>query len=31
LRKKLDELMGRWEYQQEKLETARKELGITNQ
>jgi len=31
LRKKLDELMGRWEYQQEQLETAKRELGITNQ
>jgi ATP-binding cassette subfamily F protein 3 len=30
LRKKLDELMGRWEYQQEQLETAKRELGITN-
>jgi ATP-binding cassette subfamily F protein 3 len=29
LRKKLDELMGRWEYQQEQLETAKRELGIT--
>jgi ATP-binding cassette subfamily F protein 3 len=31
LRKKLDELMGRWEYQQEKLESAKRELGIENQ
>ena len=30
LRKKLDELMGRWEYQQKQLETAKRELGITN-
>jgi ATP-binding cassette subfamily F protein 3 len=30
-RKKLDELMGRWEYQQQQLESAKKELGITNQ
>jgi ATP-binding cassette subfamily F protein 3 len=29
IRKKLDELMGRWEYHQELLETARRELGIT--
>lgn len=28
LRKKLDELMGRWEYHQEQLETTKKELGI---
>ena len=31
IRKKLDELMGRWEYQQRQLETAKKELGMTNQ
>ena len=31
LRKKLDELMGRWEYQQELLESAKRELGIENQ
>jgi ATP-binding cassette subfamily F protein 3 len=31
LRKKLDELMGRWEYQQEQLEAAKRELGIKNQ
>ena len=31
MRKKLDELMGRWEYHQGQLETARKELGIENQ
>jgi len=31
IRKKLDELMGRWEYQQEKFESAKRELGITNQ
>jgi ATP-binding cassette subfamily F protein 3 len=31
MRKKLDELMGRWEYQQEQLESAKKELGITSQ
>jgi ATP-binding cassette subfamily F protein 3 len=31
LRKKLDELMGRWEYQQEQLETAKRELGIEKQ
>jgi ATP-binding cassette subfamily F protein 3 len=30
VRKKLDELMGRWEYQQGQLESAKKELGITN-
>jgi ATP-binding cassette subfamily F protein 3 len=30
LRKKLDELMGRWEYQQKQLETAKRELGIAN-
>jgi len=29
-RKKLDELMARWEYQQEQLETAKRELGITS-
>ena len=29
IRKKLDELMGRWEYQQKQLETAKRELGIT--
>jgi ATP-binding cassette, subfamily F, member 3 len=28
LRKKLDELMGRWEYHQQQLETAKRELGI---
>jgi ATP-binding cassette subfamily F protein 3 len=31
LRKKLDELMGRWEYQQEQLETAKRELGVSDQ
>jgi len=31
VRKKLDELMGRWEYQQGQLETAKRELGIENQ
>jgi ATP-binding cassette subfamily F protein 3 len=31
LRKKLDELMGRWEYQQEQLEAVKRELGIKNQ
>lgn len=31
MRKKLDELMGRWEYQQEQLESAKRELGIRNQ
>jgi len=31
IRKKLDELMGRWEYQQRQLETAKKELEMTNQ
>ncbi|MGE5840840.1 MAG: ABC-F family ATP-binding cassette domain-containing protein [Deltaproteobacteria bacterium] len=31
MRKKLDELMGRWEYQQEQLESAKRELGIVNQ
>ncbi|MGE5840004.1 MAG: ABC-F family ATP-binding cassette domain-containing protein, partial [Deltaproteobacteria bacterium] len=31
MRKKLDELMGRWEYQQEQLESAKRELGISNQ
>ena len=31
IRKKLDELMSRWEYQQQELESAKKELGITNQ
>jgi ATP-binding cassette, subfamily F, member 3 len=31
VRKKLDELMGRWEYQQELLESAKRELGIENQ
>jgi ATP-binding cassette subfamily F protein 3 len=31
LRKKLDELMGRWEYQQEQLEAAKRELGISEQ
>jgi ATP-binding cassette subfamily F protein 3 len=31
MRKKLDELMGRWEYQQEQLEAAKRELGITNE
>ncbi len=29
IRKKLDELMSRWEYQQQQLETAKKEMGIT--
>jgi ATP-binding cassette subfamily F protein 3 len=28
LKKKLDELMGRWEYNQEQLESARQELGV---
>jgi ATP-binding cassette, subfamily F, member 3 len=28
LKKKLDELMGRWEYNQEALESARQELGV---
>jgi ATP-binding cassette subfamily F protein 3 len=28
LRKKLDDLMARWEYKQEELESARRELGI---
>jgi protein subunit release factor A len=31
VRKKLDELMGRWEYQQEQLESAKRELGIEKQ
>jgi len=31
IRKKLDELMGRWEYQEEQLETAKRELGIEDQ
>jgi len=31
LRKKLDELMGRWEYQQKQLETAKRELGVSDQ
>jgi len=28
LKKKLEELMGRWEYNQEELETAKQELGV---
>jgi len=31
LKKKLEELMGRWEYYQEELETARRELGLLEQ
>jgi ATP-binding cassette subfamily F protein 3 len=31
LRKKLDELMGRWEYQEEQLEAAKRGLDIKNQ
>jgi ATP-binding cassette subfamily F protein 3 len=31
VRKKLDELMGRWEYQQEQLESAKRELGVSDQ
>jgi len=31
VRKKLDELMGRWEYQQEQLEAAKREMGISEQ
>jgi protein subunit release factor A len=28
LKKKLEELMGRWEYNQEELESAKQELGV---
>ncbi len=31
IRKKLDELMSRWEYQQQQLESAKKEMGISDQ
>jgi ATP-binding cassette subfamily F protein 3 len=31
VRKKLDELMGRWEYHQEQLESAKRELGVSDQ
>jgi ATP-binding cassette subfamily F protein 3 len=31
LRKKLDELMSRWEYQQGQLEAAKRELGVSDQ